>query len=470
MRKAIGVVLAVLLPAALAAGAGDLEDELASRLDRVRRSLRLDRAIGLSVASLTTGQVIYTHNAAKSYVPASGMKLVTMAAVLHYLGPHFRFSTRVVTDGRLEGGVLRGNLIVIGGGDPALGEEALDEIAQRLVESGIADVEGAILVDDFLFDDAEKGPEAYGETLAKGRPFLSALSYNKNLVELTALPGPSAGESAVLLDSGHGYFEVENRVKTSVSGRSWLRISRLRGQAKVVAYGRARRGDEEGARAGWVAPEPAVYLGHALAAKLSERGTIVRGAIERRRADPASLASLYTYRSPTLMQILQSLGKDSNNFVAEVVLKTLGAHRWGGVGSFESGARALAEYLTGLGFREDSFQVLDGSGLSYDNRLSAEMLTRILSELYRSDLRSEFLCSLALAGVDGTLKRRLQDSEAMGLVMAKTGSLAGISSLSGVAFSPTRGPLVFSILINGIGKQWRGDQAEDAIARALLAP
>jgi D-alanyl-D-alanine carboxypeptidase/D-alanyl-D-alanine-endopeptidase (penicillin-binding protein 4) len=193
-------------------------------------------------------------------------------------------------------------------------------------------------------------------------------------------------------------------------------------------------------------------------------GQVVKGRVEGKKLQP-----LYVYRSARLIEVLAALGKYSNNFSAEQMFKALGAHRWGEPGSFESGARAVGEYLIGLGFSKNDFRVDDGSGLSYDNSVTTDILVAVLEDLYTSpELRTDFLCSLALGGVDGTLRKRFLNERHMGRIMAKTGSLANVSSLSGFAFSESRGPLVFSVITNGIGRQYRADHVEDEIARALL--
>jgi PBP4 family serine-type D-alanyl-D-alanine carboxypeptidase len=236
-----------------------------------------------------------------------------------------------------------------------------------------------------------------------------------------------------------------------------------------MVTGRVLAGDEEEKTGGFVSPDPPNYLASAFLGMLREKGVTFYGEVTKATADNPDLQVLYVHRSPRLIQVLELLGKNSNNFVAEQILKALGAHRWGAPGSFESGSRALSEYLIGLGFRKKDFSVDDGSGLSYENNLSSTILVRILSELYHTpELRTEFLCALAVGGVDGTLGRRFRNEDHMGQVVAKTGSLAGISSLSGFAFSQSRGPLVFSVMLNGIRRQWRADQVEDEIARALI--
>ena len=129
----------------------------------------------------------------------------------------------------------------------------------------------------------------------------------------------------------------------------------------------------------------------------------------------------------------------------------------------------VGEYLVGLGFSQKDFRIDDGSGLSYENNVSASILARVLQEIYKApEMRTDFICTLALGGVDGTLRKRFLNEKHMGRIMAKTGSLANVSSLSGFAFSESRGPLVFSIITNGIGRQYRADYVEDEMARALL--
>ena len=446
----------------------DERSDLAKSLDRVRRRFRLNRAIGVQVVSLQTGQTLYAHNPTKKFIPASAMKLVTMAAALHYLGPSHRFETRLLIDGPIVDGVAKGNLYLQGSGDPALADGDLEEITVALARAGIRAIEGNLILDDSFFDDQLRGPASYDNILKKGLPIQSALSYNFNIVEVTATPADSAGTRATLFDGGYGYFEVLNRVTTAGRGRPWLRVRKSGGRDRVVVSGRVIAGDEE-RRGGFVAPNPSRYLASAFVGKLRDHGVSFRGQVEKGLANDPGLRSLYVHRSPPLIQVVELLGKYSNNFAAEQILKALGAYRWGAPGSFESGARALSEYLMGLGHSSSDFRIDDGSGLSYENNLTPSIMVDVLREFYDTpELRTSFLCTLALGGVDGTLTRRYRSEEYMGRVMGKTGSLAGISSLSGVAFSPTEGPVAFSVMLNGIRRQWRADQVEDEIAKVLL--
>jgi D-alanyl-D-alanine carboxypeptidase/D-alanyl-D-alanine-endopeptidase (penicillin-binding protein 4) len=442
---------------------------LAKKLDSLRRQFRLRTAIGMLVKSVETGETLYAHNESQRFIPASGMKLVTMGASLHYLGPNYRFETRFLSDGPLTNGVVEKNLYVHGTGDPSLTRHEMDYIARSLKAAGLREIRGDIVLDDSFFDDQLRGPASYDNILKKGLPIQSALSYNFNLVELRARPG-TPGAHAELRDEGYGYFDVLNRVTTATRGRPWLRVSKLR-QDRVLVSGRVIQGDEEERVGTFVAPDPTTYFASAFLGKIREQGVLASGQVVKGSVEGRNLETLYVHRSDRLVAVLSALGKFSNNFSAEQMLKTLGAHRYGPPGSFLSGARAVSEYLVGLGFRREDFRIEDGSGLSYENQLSAAILVRVLEDLYRApELRTDFICSLAVSGVDGTLRSRFLNEEHMGRIMAKTGSLAGVSSLSGFAFSPTRGPLVFSVVTNGIGKQYRADFVEDEVARVLLSP
>ncbi|MGH9324756.1 MAG: D-alanyl-D-alanine carboxypeptidase/D-alanyl-D-alanine endopeptidase, partial [Vicinamibacteria bacterium] len=414
-----------------------------------------------------TGETLYAHNESRRFIPASGMKLVTMGASLHYLGPNYRFETRFLSDGPIVNGVVAGNLYVHGTGDPSLTRHEMDYIARSLYGAGLREVQGDIILDDGFFDDQLRGPASYDNILKKGLPIQSALSYNFNLVELIARPG-APGAKAELHDEGYGYFDVLNRVTTATKGRPWLRVQKLR-QDRVLVRGRVIQGDEEDHIGSFVAPDPTAYFASAFLGKLRERGILALGGVVNGHVDGKELETLYVHRSDRLVEVLRALGKYSNNFSAEQMIKSLGAHRFGPPGSFQSGARAIGEYLVGLGFGRDEFRIEDGSGLSYDNHLSASILVRVVEDLYSApELRTDFICSLALSGVDGTLRNRFLNEDYLGRIMAKTGSLAGVSSLSGLAFSRSHGPLMFSVLTNGIGKQYRADFVEDEIARALV--
>ena len=454
--------------AALAAPFSDaaLED-LGQRLHALRRRFGLRRAIGIRVVDLGTGAALFDHNADRLFVPASGMKLPVMAGCLHYLGPNYRFPTRLLLDAPPEQGVIRGPLRVAGSGDPSLTRHDLDFVADSLAAAGIREVRGDFVLDDSFFTPQETNPQLVRRRMARRLPIQSALGYMWNRVEVAGVPGP--GQRPAIRDEGYGYYEIRNRMVLRDRGRPYIVARRQRGRSVRLEGRVLREGNERVAR--FTAPEPALYFGHALRGKLRERGVVAPGAVLRGRpGEGEGRVLLYRHESAPLTQVLEALGKYSNNWAAEQLLFALGAHRWGPPGTLGKGRRALEEYLVGLGFPASGFSVADGSGLSRENRLSARMLTEVVLDFYRRpEVRDDFLCSLAVSGVDGTLARRMRGEDTLGRIIAKTGSLAAVSSLSGVAFPAGRGrALGFSVLTNGIRNQWSGDAVENRIAGELL--
>lgn len=443
--------------------------ELDRRLHAVRRRFGLQRAIGIHVEDLATGAPLFSHNADRGYVPASGMKLPIMAACLHYLGPSYRFPTRLLVDAPPTAeGVIEGPVHVIGSGDPSLQRHDMDFIADSLAAFGLTEIRGDIVLDDSFFEVQETDQALVRRRIRTRDPIQSALGYHWNRVEVAGVPGD--GQQPAVRDEGYGYYAVQNRMVLRNSGRPYI-LAQRRGTRRIRLQGRILRGGNERV-ARFTATEPALYFGYALKGKLGERGVRVAGE-PRRGTVPAAGEKLLLYRheSAPLTQVVEALGKYSNNWSAEQLLFAVGAHRWGPPGTREKGVRAIDEYLVGLGFPADSFTIDDGSGLSRKNSLSARLLVAVVRDLYgQPELRTDFLCSLAVSGVDGTLARRLWGEETLGRVMAKTGTLSGVSSLSGVAFplAAEDRALGFSVLTNGLRNSWNADAVENLIAGELV--
>jgi D-alanyl-D-alanine carboxypeptidase/D-alanyl-D-alanine-endopeptidase (penicillin-binding protein 4) len=309
-RSLAAALFLAVLP--LAGFAESPDPALAKKLDSLRRQFRLRTAIGMLVKSIETGETLYAHNESQRFIPASGMKLVTMGASLHYLGPNYRFETRFLSDGPLTNGVVEGNLYVHGTGDPSLTRHEMEFIARSLKAAGLREVRGDLVLDDSFFDDQLRGPASYDNILKKGLPIQSALSYNFNLVELRARPG-TPGSHAELHDEGYGYFDVLNRVTTAARGRPWLRVSKLK-QDRVLVSGRVIQGDEEERVGTFVAPDPTTYFASAFLGKIREQGIFALGQVVKGSVEGRKLETLYVHRSDRLVEVLSALGKFSNNF------------------------------------------------------------------------------------------------------------------------------------------------------------
>ncbi len=474
-RRALGLLGGAagigLADGAAPAGAAPFTDasveDLGRRIHAVRRRFGFTYGLGVHIEHLLSRTTLFSYNEDRPYVPASGMKLPVMAACLYYLGPNYRFPTRLFVDRPPNAaGVVEGPLRIVGSGDPSLNHLDMEFIAESLAGAGISEVTGDFLLDDSFFEPQETDRELVQRRLRRREPIQSALGYEWNQVVVGGTPG--AGPRPEVRDEGYGYYAVDNRMVLSNTGRPFV-LARRRGARRIRLEGRILRGGDE-RLARFTATEPALYFGHALRGKLRERGVSAPGEVRREtRGASRGRELLHVHESAPLTQVVEALGKYSNNWSAEQLLFAVGAHRWGPPGTLEKGQRALEEYLVGLGFRADSFRIADGSGLSRENRLTPRLLVGVVQDLYRQPaLRDDFLCSLAVSGVDGTLARRLRGPETLGRIIAKTGSLSSVSSLSGVVFPGDGEPLAFSVVTNGLREQWSGDAVENRIASELV--
>jgi serine-type D-Ala-D-Ala carboxypeptidase/endopeptidase (penicillin-binding protein 4) len=456
--------------AAEAAVKADPAIEVKARVDRLLASRRIPRySIGIKVVALTNGKTLYTLNADKPFAPASTMKIVTMAAALERLGPAFRWKTEVWRDGVVEDGVLKGNLIVKGFGNPHFMEEDMEQLARFLTGASIHRITGSLVYDGSFFDSQQLGPAVLpgSQSLFDSRE--SALAYGFNVFRIIVAPASKPGlPPVVAMDPPSGFFPISNKARTSAKGTQ-LAVYLAKKPQRVVISGQISTsvGAEERY---FKINEPELFFAYGFLDKLKEIGVQCDGPIVPGEVQPGApgIKLLGTHRSAPLVDLLWMMGKKSNNFVADQLFKTLGAEIYAAPGSFAKGARALSAYLQQIGHNPATYNIVDGSGLSHENRLTPEILMSVLQHVYGSDqLRPPFVDSLAWAGMDGTLGERLVDSETAGRIFAKTGSLSGVSALSGFVAAPRIGDLVFAIMINGGTGRGSAKRLEDAIVRVL---
>ncbi|MBN2358173.1 MAG: D-alanyl-D-alanine carboxypeptidase/D-alanyl-D-alanine-endopeptidase [Deltaproteobacteria bacterium] len=427
--------------------------------------------LGLHAVSLTTGAVLLDKNSQLLLNPASNAKLATTAAALSLLGPEYRYHTLYASEGEVVGKQLRGNLYVQGRGDPTITTERLLAIVHELKLLGIEKIEGRIIVDDSYFDD-QREPSGW-EQEEGDRAYLAptgALSLNHNTVTLYVRPGPVEGAPAqVVVDPPSDYVELENRVtttrwETQLYMRSWERS----GKNRVRLLGRI--GTDQGPRRIYRrSADPGLHFGSALAGVLNAAGIKVSSAV-RRGLMPDRARSLYIDRSPRLAEIVDDLNKWSNNFIAEQLIKTLGAEVGGKPGSFAHGLAAVHGFLEAeVGFAAGSYVFENGSGLNDVNRFTPEQLTRLLAYMYRHpEAGAEYVTSLGVAGAQGTIASRLRHTAAERRLRAKTGTLTGVSALSGYVVTAAGEAIAFSIMVNGISGRIRPIlEVQDMIGEAL---
>lgn len=455
---------------------------LKARLDALFSAPALAGAkVSVAVLDAETGKAVYGRNEKVGLNAASNVKLVTTAAALALLGPEFRWKTAVLAQAPAEGGraisstgELQGDLILRASGDPTLGPQNLAELANDLASLGLRKVRGGLLLDASTFDSVTMGP-AYDEKddSAAFRAPSSAASLNANAVSVTINPGATAGAPArVVAEPTSPNLIVTGQVITAAKGPAAPNVQTSdagNGQTRITVSGRIRLGSEPRTLLRRIV-HPEMFLAQTFLQVLKKRGISVDKPIRVAAAPGEGLRTLAVHDSPTLAVVVHELGKRSNNFVAEQILRTLGAEVMGRPGTWPKGLEAVARYLEGMGIAKTSYVMRNGSGLYESNRFSAEQMATVV-RLAMRDFRisGEFLASLAVSGADGTLANRMAGSAAERYVRAKTGTLANVSCLSGVAGAPGSKPLIFSILMNDVPSPLTARAAQDRITALLVA-
>lgn len=413
-----------------------------------------EKKFGIKVYSLDRGESLFELRGEKLFIPASNLKVLTTAVALEVLGPNYRFPTRLYTDGVLKDDVLNGNLYIKGYGDPKFVTEQMWLLVNKLKNLPVRKITGNIIGDDSFFDDRKRvkigvknpGAEAY-------KAPLGALSFNFNTVQAFVSPGPKAGSKPkIVIEPDTEYITLDNRARTLKPGkRNRLIVSRLdrNGFDEVTVSGGIRL-DQSRAQYFLNITDPTLYTLSTLKKYLGHAGIQFKGKIEQGIV-PATAMELLTHESEPLTLALHGLNKFSNNFVAEQILKTIGAEKYGPPGTTLKGLRAFEEYLAELGYQPDQYKVLDGSGLSRQNRLSPQIIVDVLRYV-KNDLGvyPEFISALGVMGVDGNVKNRMRGVKSSERARVKTGTLNFVSALSGYFQSRDGETFAFSILMNGL--------------------
>jgi D-alanyl-D-alanine carboxypeptidase/D-alanyl-D-alanine-endopeptidase (penicillin-binding protein 4) len=434
---------------------------VAAALRRLVTSPALKGArVGVAVVDLVDGETLFEHGADLSCSVASNNKLVTTAAALELLGQDYAFRTSVTSLGNLRAdGLLEGDLLVIGRGDPSISGRfedgnptaVLERWAAAVAAAGIRRIRGGIIADDSFFDRQFHHPDwPADQRSAWYCAPTGALSFNDNCIRIVVRPGPKRGAPAIVSTEPPTTFgRITNRVTTSRPrlGGNRVLVHRRPGTNNIVVSGEIRQSSAPSLT--WLTVhEPALYTATVFRDVLVARGIAV-GAPARLRTPslhiaPGSQREIITTES-LLSDAVAVTNSRSQNFYAEQFLKTLGKEK-AGDGSFAAGARVVTEFLRQAGVTGD-FTVSDGSGLARSNRYSARQVVDLLAYMNGRRTGGTYLRSLAEPGESGTLARRLMALN--GRLHAKTGYIAGASALSGYVETQGKRLLAFSVLVNG---------------------
>ena len=396
----------------------------------------------LSLQILENNEEVFSLNPDIKKIPASISKILTTFAILKKLPVGHKFYTRLYSDGK--------NLYLKGGGDPAFVSESLWFLVNEFTRSGIKTIKGNVIVDDSLFDKIRK--DASREDTRVDRAYdspVGAMSFNWNAVNIFVKPTKITEKAHVTIDPDSEYFDLINKTST-VSGniKKELVVNISNSEKLITVSGEVAIASKEKAIFKGVA-EPDIWSGTNLVYFLEQRDIVVEGKVVAGKV-PEKAELMATYESKDLSQILADMNKFSNNFVAEMLVKGIAAQEKKSDASLKQGVEIIREELAKIGISRDEISIFNPSGLTRENSLSAGSLNKVLTEVKKDfSIYPIFLNGLPIAGVDGTLKKRMKDSLAEGWVRAKTGHLDGVVSLAGFAGRRDGTVLTFTFLYNG---------------------
>jgi D-alanyl-D-alanine carboxypeptidase/D-alanyl-D-alanine-endopeptidase (penicillin-binding protein 4) len=492
MRRAALLAVLASAPAAFAREPA-APSALARAIDRVVSAPRWSEALwGIEVRSLKTGRLLYQRNAGKNLKPASTFKLLTTAAALDAMPADTRLRTTVETAAPLDAsGLLAGDVYLVGRGDPGLSGRFVDgrwvdfsqrpedrrptaeleRLADQLKAAGVQRIEGRLIGHERLFGGDRRGSDwAWEDLVWCFGAEVSALSFNDNCAELRALPGAKPGDPLTIERRPvSSYYQVVSTATSAPAGtKSELRLERDLGSNVIKLSGAYPLGDKPWQ--GSVALEdPARYATTVFSEVLAARGIAFQGSIGTSSdALPDGVRVLASLESAPLSEILKGVNKPSQNLHTEMLLRLLGA-QVKGQGTVEAGHQALSEFLERSGVAKEPGSLRDASGLSRSDLIPPHELVSLLVAMDRHPRAQAFRESLPIAGVDGSLKNRMNGSAAEGRVLAKTGSIRHVNALAGYATTRAGERLAFSLVVNHYTGPARDSTAAlDEIANVLV--
>jgi D-alanyl-D-alanine carboxypeptidase/D-alanyl-D-alanine-endopeptidase (penicillin-binding protein 4) len=434
--------------------------------------------VGLVVRDATTGETLYDRNGTTRLLPASNTKLFSSTAAMHTLGTGFRFHTDVLATAPVKSGKLRGDLYLKGFGDPTALEGDYVALAKQIAKAGIKRVDGNLIADDTYFDHVRLGDSwAWDDEPFYYNAEISALTlapntdYDSGTAIVESLPGATAGAPVKLkLVPANGVLKLVNSATTGAAGSAnTLSIERDHGTNIVRITGSVPLGATVGQE--WVTVwEPTLYAADVFRRALTAQGVRVDGNI-RTSATPATARQLARDESMTVGELMTPFLKLSNNMHAETLVKAMGAVAKAD-GSWPTGLGVVTEYAKSVGVDTSTIRLSDGSGLSRKVNVTAKSVTDILLAAEKEPWFKQWYDALPIAGnadrfTGGTLRSRMANTPAANNLHGKTGSLTGVTALSGYVSTKDGRKLVFSMITNNYLTSPRS--VEDAVGVTLAS-
>jgi D-alanyl-D-alanine carboxypeptidase/D-alanyl-D-alanine-endopeptidase (penicillin-binding protein 4) len=443
-----------------------LERSIAATLSR---SDATRGTVGIHAVDVETGQVLFSREADEPMNPASNMKLITSAAALDKFGPQHTFETNILaTD--VDDNTVKGSLYVQGNGEAFLLFEDVLDWAGQLRQKGITTIEGDIVIDDTAFtsDYLPPGYEQKDEDASYRSP-IGAVSINFNSVKAVVEPAKKTGEAAhVRLLPPNDHVQIVNKTTTVGGKRRRIGVSSepTEDGTKLVITGKIGQGASSYVSRGKRIDNPPAFAGAVLARALEMVDIDFKGGVKT-GATPAGADVLVAHSSQPLSYVILAMNKWSNNFMAEQLLRTLGS-KDNAASTSEASRQEVLAFLKEAGIDTKTVNIHNGSGLYDGNEVSPRQFVQLLRHMSEHKWAPEYMTSLAIAGTDGTLRRRMTGGLAMANVRGKTGTLNEVSALSGYLRTQSGRMVAFSVLVNDPPRRaWHYRPVQDRIVEAI---
>jgi D-alanyl-D-alanine carboxypeptidase/D-alanyl-D-alanine-endopeptidase (penicillin-binding protein 4) len=445
----------------------------APELDAAARAIASDRVlegaqVGIAVLEVDTGKLLAAVGEHVPLNPASNAKLYTAAAALATLRGEHRYETTLT--GRLDGDAVTGSLALRGFGDPSLTTSDLWDMVQELKGFGVKRIEGDVVVDQRFYDD-QTTPAAFEQQPNEWAGFrapVSAVALDENCITMTVRP-TSPGNAARVEFDPPGFIDSDGSIKTAEGGGADTVELTLAGNgSRMTAHvSGSVAGDSRVVRFTRRAEDPRLLAGYALKALLEKADVKVGGDVKLGAGRGHVLAK---HLSEPLSTLLYSLGKQSDNFYAEMIFKTLAGETRGRPAKSADSGDAVVKWLSSVGAADAGLVLKNGSGLFDADRVTAWSTVQLLRWAWRDpEIQPEYVAQLSVGGVDGTLHKRFHQELTRRRVRAKTGTLDDVIALSGyVLREDGRGPIAFSVFFNHVaGKQDGARHATDRLVELV---
>ena len=431
-----------------------------------------ESAVGVVVQDATAAEPLLALGDTRALNPASTVKLVTTFAALDLLGPAYQWTTSVYAGGPLQDGVLAGDLVVRGGGDPRLTLDKFWSMLRALRGRGVREVRGDLVLDRLLFATGDGDAGAFdNEPTRPYNTLPDALLVNFKSIRLTFLPDAERRSVRIVAEPALPQIEIVNGLKLDDEpcgdwvARSKLAASGTADGGRLVFAGNYALACGEKERHFSLLGHPQ-YV-HALFTQLwRESGGVFGGGV-RSGASPAT-APLLEFKSEPLVDVVRDINKYSNNVMARQLFLSLGAIAYGAPATAEKSARAIRQWLEQRGVAMPELVLENGAGLSRSERVSARGLAQLLLLAQRNALMPEFAASLPLLAVDGTMRRRLTGADVAGQAHIKSGSLAGVRAIAGYVLD-ARGRTMVVVFIVNHPRAGEAQAAQDALLKWVYA-